>query len=416
MDTTGAMITAFLVSAGLGAVIGLERQTSHDGDPDDYAGARTFALYAVLGALAGFTADQYGPTTWLFWALAALALVGGSYVFAFRATGDWGNTTEAASFVTFGIGALVWADEIVVAVALAVGTIALLRAKGPLHSMTRRFSDADVRAAVQFGVITAIILPLLPDETYGPFGAFNPREIWLMVVLVSAVGLAGYLGIRARGTGGLVFTGLVGGLISSTAVTLGFSRMSRNQPGIRHSLIAGILGASGLMFFRVLILALVVAPAMAEVLAVPLIALGTVVVGVAVWAWVKASRSTPGADSFDVKNPLSLSVALQFGALYAAVVFVAKFLLDHFSESALNVVGAVSGINDVDAINLSMANFVNDGLNAEAGASAVLLAVVVNTLVKATLVAGVGDRKALRIVIWVLCLAAVGGVVAWFLI
>ena len=213
-----------------------------------------------------------------------------------------------------------------------------------------------------------------------------------------------------------MFTGLVGGLISSTAVTLGFSRMSRNQPGIRHSLIAGILGASGLMFFRVLILALVVAPAMAEVLAVPLIALGTVVVGVAVWAWVKASRSTRGADTFEVKNPLSLSVALQFGALYAAVVFVAKFLLDHFSESALNVVGAVSGINDVDAINLSMANFVNDGLNAEAGASAVLLAVAVNTLVKATLVAGVGDRKALRIVIWVLCLAAVGGVVAWFLI
>ncbi|NNC40272.1 MAG: MgtC/SapB family protein [Acidimicrobiia bacterium] len=416
MDTTGAMITAFLVAAGLGAVIGLERQTSHDGEPDDYAGARTFALYAVLGVLAGFTADQYGPVTWLFWAFAALALVGGSYVFAFKATGDWGTTTEAASFVTFGVGALVWAEEIVVGVALAVGTVALLKAKGQLHSMSRRFSDADVRAAVQFGVITAIILPLLPDETYGPFGAFNPREIWLMVVLVSAVGLAGYLGIRFKGTGGLVFTGLVGGLISSTAVTLGFARMSRNQAGIRRSLTAGILGASGLMFFRVLILALVVAPAMAEVLAVPLIALGTVVVGVAVWEWVNASRGTAGSESFEVKNPLSLSVALQFGALYAAVVFIAKLLLDQFSESALNVVGAVSGINDVDAINLSMANLVNDGLNAEAGASAVLLAVAVNTLVKATLVAGVGDRKALRIVIWVLGLAAVGGVLAWFLI
>jgi uncharacterized membrane protein (DUF4010 family) len=416
MDTTGAMITAFLVAAGLGAVIGLERQTSHEGDPDDYAGARTFALYAVLGALAGFTADHYGSVTWLFWAFAALALVGGSYVFAFQATGDWGTTTEAASFVTFGVGALVWADEIVVGLALAVGTIALLRAKGSLHSMSKRFSDADVRAAVQFGVITAIILPLLPDETYGPFGAFNPREIWLMVVLVSAVGLAGYLGIRAKGTGGLVFTGLVGGLISSTAVTLGFSRMSRNQPEFRQSLTAGILGASGLMYFRVLILAVVVAPAMAEVLAIPLIALGTLVVAATAWAWIRANHTASGAESFEVKNPLSLSVALQFGALYAAVVFIAKLLLDQFSESALNVVGAVSGINDVDAINLSMANLVNDGLNAEAGAGAVLLAVAVNTAIKATLVASVGDRKALRFVIWVLGLAAIGGVAAWFLI
>jgi uncharacterized membrane protein (DUF4010 family) len=442
MDTTGAMITAFLVAAGLGAVIGLERQTSHEGDPDDYAGARTFALYAVLGALAGFTADHYGSVTWLFWAFAALALVGGSYVFAFQATGDWGTTTEAASFVTFGVGALVWADEIVVGLALAVGTIALLRAKGSLHSMSKRFSDADVRAAVQFGVITAIILPLLPDETYGPFdafnpreiwlmvvllpllpdetygpfGAFNPREIWLMVVLVSAVGLAGYLGIRAKGTGGLVFTGLVGGLISSTAVTLGFSRMSRNQPEFRQSLTAGILGAAGVMYFRVLILAVVVAPAMAEVLAIPLIALGTLVVAATAWAWIRANHTASGAESFEVKNPLSLSVALQFGALYAAVVFIAKLLLDQFSESALNVVGAVSGINDVDAINLSMANLVNDGLNAEAGAGAVLLAVAVNTAIKATLVASVGDRKALRFVIWVLGLAAIGGVAAWFLI
>jgi len=413
MDGSGGMITAFLVAAGLGAVIGLERQTAHEGDPDDYAGARTFALYAVLGALGGFAAGEYGPTAWLFWAFAALVLVIGSYVFAFRSTGDWGTTTEAASIVTFGVGALVWADEIVVALALAVGLVALMRAKGSIHSLSRKFSDQDVRAAIQFGVITAIILPLLPDDSYGPFDAFNPREIWLMVVLVSAVGLAGYLGIRVRGTGGLVFTGLVGGLISSTAVTLGFSRMSRAEPGLRHSLIAGILGASGLMYFRVLVLAFVVAPDMAEVLAVPLIALGIFVVAASVWAWIRANRDDASPDVLEVENPLSLSVALQFGALYAAVVFIAKLLLDQFSASALNVIGAVSGVNDVDAINLSMANFVNDGLNATDGASAVLLAVAVNTLVKAALVAGLGDRKALRAVIAVLGTAAAGGVVAW---
>lgn len=413
MDSTGAMIIAFAAAAGLGAVVGLERQTSHRSDPDDYAGARTFALYAVLGALGGFSADEYGPVAWLFWASAALALVIASYVFAFRQTGDWGTTTEAAAIVTFGVGALVWADRVVVAVALVVGTIALLRAKDPIHALGRKFSDEDVRAAVQFGVISAIILPLLPDESYGPLAAFNPREIWLMVVLVSGVGLAGYIGLRVKGSGGLVFTGLVGGLISSTAVTLGFSRMSRRHPELRHLLEAGILGASGLMYFRVLALALVVAPALAEVLAVPLIGLGVVVLAAGLVAWIRANRGMPVGDAFELRNPLSLPVALQFGALYAAVVFVAKLLLDQFSATALNVVGALSGINDVDAINLSMANLVNDGLSATDGARAVLIAVAVNTAVKAMMVAGLGDRRQLRAVIAVLGLAAAAGVLAW---
>ena len=155
---------------------------------------------------------------------------------------------------------------------------------------------------------------------------------------------------------------------------------------------------------------------MAEVLAVPLIGLGLFVVAASVWAWIRANRDDASSDALEVENPLSLSVALQFGALYAAVVFIAKLLLDQFSASALNVIGAVSGINDVDAINLSMANLVNDGLSATDGASAVLLAVGVNTLFKAALVAGLGDRKALRTVIAVLGAAAAGGLVAWFII
>lgn len=413
MDGTGEIITALLVAAGLGAVVGLERQTSHRGDPDDYVGARTFALLALIGALGGFSADEYGPVAWFFWALAALSLILGSYVFASRATGDWGTTTEAGAVVTFGIGSLVWADQLVPAVALTVGTVALLGAKEPLHKLGERFSQDDVRAVVQFGVITAIILPLLPDDAYGPFDAFNPRETWLMVVLVSAVGLAGYIGLRIKGSGGLIFTGLVGGLISSTAVTLGFSRMSREEPSLSPSLTAGILSASGLMYFRVLALAYIVAPTLGEELMVPLVGLGVFVAGGSVLTWLRASRETKTEDSLEVKNPLSLSVALQFGALYALVVFVAKFLLDRFSASALNVVGALSGINDVDAINLSMANLVNDGLAASSGARTVLIAVAVNTAVKAGMVVGLGNRRTMRSTIVILSAAAVGGVVVW---
>ncbi len=162
-----------------------------------------------------------------------------------------------------------------------------------------------------------------------------------------------------------------------------------------------------------LILAFIVAPPLARKMAPALIGVGVVVAGAGVWAWIRANRTSDPAHSLEVQNPLSLPVALQFGALYAAVLFIAKLLLDQFSAAALNVVGAVSGINDVDAINLSMANLVDDGLDATSAAQAVLIAVAVNTAVKAALVAGVGDRRALRFVFSVLGVAAAAGVVLW---
>jgi len=405
------LITVFLAAAGLGAVVGFERQIDTD---DVAAGARTFALYGIWGAAAGFFGEQFGGAGFAVAAAVFGALVISAYVGTGIRTGDWGSTTEAAALVVFVAGVLLWADRLVVAVAVAVGATALLGSRRQLHALSERFTREDVRAVLQFGVITAVILPLVPDEEFGPFDAFNPFEIWLMVVFVAGIGLIGYVALRVLGQRGLGLTGLAGGLVSSTAVALGFSRMSRSEEVLRPVLAAGILAASAVMYPRVLVEASVIAPDLAELLVVPLAILFGVVAVVAVVWWIRASRRRSEEADVELSNPLTLAAALQFGALYAAVVFFSKMLLDQVSASSLNIVGAVSGINDVDAITLSTANLVADGLDPAAGARAVMLAVIVNTVVKAGVVAALGTRRlGFGVAVGLVPAAAAGGV-AWF--
>jgi uncharacterized membrane protein (DUF4010 family) len=409
----GELITILLTAAGLGAVVGLERQIA---DEDAAAGARSFALYCVWGAASGYFGEEFGVAGFAVGAASFGAVVVALYIIgAVEGEAGWGTTTEVASLVTFFVGVLVWGDQVVAAVAMTVGLAALLRSKETLHRIADRFSDDDMRAVLQFGVLTAIVLPLVPDEAYGPFDAFNPRETWLMVVFVAGIGLLGYIAHRMLGTRGLALGGAVGGLVSSTAVSMGFSRMSRLQPGLLPALAAGILGACGLMYPRVLVEASVVAPEMGEKLVWPLLGLFGIVAAVALW-W--SFRPTEGAfvEGVKVGNPLTLGSALSFGALYALIVFASKALLERASEASLSVVGAVSGINDVDAITLSTANLVRDGLAPDVGARVVLIAVTVNTLVKAGMVAVLGTRR-LAVTVGVgLVPAAVAGLALWLLI
>lgn len=406
-------LIAFLAAAGFGAVIGLERQAGKH-DESVLFGARTFALYGLWGSFAAFLGDRYGTAALVVAAAGFLALVVAAYAIAARETGDLGTTTEAAAVAAFLTGVLAFEELWVPALAVAVGTAALLRSKEPLHRLTDRFTDEDIRAVLQFAVITALVLPLIPDTDLGPYGAFNPREIWLMVVLISAVGLAGYVALRALGSKGLVLTGLLGGLVSSTAVTLGYSRMARVQAELGPGLAAGVLAASTVMYPRVLGEAAVLSSALARELAIPLVAMGVVVGGATVATWLRFGRQTDSDPKLEFKNPLTLGVVLGFGLLYAAIVFFSEFLINEVSASSVQLVGAISGINDVDAITLATGNLVRDGLDPSAGAQTVLVAVVVNTAVKAALawfIAGAGWYR--RAVAVGLVPAAALGLVLW---
>jgi len=412
---TADLILRFGLALVLGALIGLERQVGHGDESHHAAGLRTFALFAVWGAGAGYLGSEYGAGGFT----AAAAAFGGLVVLEYWMVGrrgDTGTTTEAAAFAAFIAGVLVWNGEEVTALALAVGVAALLQSKAWVHGMVSRFSDEDLRALIRFGVLTAVILPLVPNESMGPFEAINPFQIWLMVVFVAGIGLAGYIALRLLGPKGLAPTGLLGGLVSSTAVTLGFSRMSKRTPEVTDALCAGVLAASGLMYVRVLIETAVVDGDITLPLIIPLAGLFLFVEGAAAWWWWR-SRQRQADSGLKVRNPVTIASALQFGLVYGVVAFAATVIVDRVSESSLSIVGALSGVNDVDAITLAASNLVRDGqVAASSGAKAVLAAVAVNTLVKAGLAVAVGSRQLGLRVAAVLIPAAIGAGVAWALV
>ena len=410
--TSPQALLAFLVAGALGFVVGLERQFSPHGR-EGYAGARTFALYGMWGAAAGLIGDRYGGVAVAAALLAAAALIIASYLAFMKVSGDLGTTSEAAALMVVAIGLLSWEAMWVAAIGATVAVTALLRAKDALHAVAHRFSDEDVKTFLQFAVVTAVVLPLVPDQAFGRFEGFNPREVWLMVVFVSALGLAGYVALRLFGSRGLVLTGLLGGLVSSTAVTMSFSRMARADRQPAGALAAGVLAACGLMFARVLIEAVVLAPALAASLAPWLLGAFVVVEAAALIWWRRSSGSSPQTGELVIRNPLTLTVALAFGAVYAVVAFASRAAIELVDESSLSIVGAVSGLNDVDAITLSMGNLVNAGLPVEHATAAVLAAVTVNTLVKAVLAMAIGGRMHGRRVGPVLGIAAAVTAVAW---
>ncbi len=387
------LILRLLVGAGLGFVVGLERQL-HVRVGEAYAGARTFALIGIWGVAAHALGEWVGPGGFV----AALVVFGGivvaSYLTLTTKTGDVGTTTEMAALATFFVGVLAGRETYEAAAALAIGAAVLLRSKEALRSVTGRFEREDVAAALQFGVVTAVILPLAPDRGLGPLQAVNPREIWLMVVLVSAIGFAGYVALRLLGSRGLGLTGLLGGLISSTAVTMSFARMTRRRRELTNVLVAGVLAASGLMFGRVLVEAAVVSPPLAVRLAVPMLVMLAVVEGAAYLVYRSGRHTDDGDESgLTLQNPVTLPVALQFGLLYGVVVFLGRFLVENASTGSLVILGAVSGITDVDAITLTAANLVNDGVEVTEAGRAVLAAVTVNGFVKAGLASVLGTRR-----------------------
>ena len=422
MEDSGTIVTAFLAAAGLGAIVGLERQVRGEvrepEEEDSYAGVRTFALYGMWGAGAGYLGDRFGEVALLVAALSFGLLLVVNYVGVANRSSDWGTTTEAAAFVTFIVGTLSWAEQWVAALAIAVGTAYLLRSKEFLHTISERFSDDDIRAVLQFGAITAVVLPLIPNEDLGPFDAINPRKIWLMVIFVAAIGLVGYVSLRILGERGLTLTGLLGGLVSSTAVTLGFARMSKTSPvALSNALAAGIIAASGLMYARVVVEAFVIEPELGRELIIPLGILFVLVEGAAFLWWRRSTRKSALEPGVEFSNPLTLTAALQFGALYGVIIFASKALLDRASEASLNIIGALSGINDVDAITLSTADLVETtGLDPTVGAQVVILAVTVNTIVKAGMAVALGNQRVSRSVGSTLGLAAVLSGLSWFVV
>ena len=398
----------FAVALGLGMLIGLERERSKS--EEGGAGVRTFALIALTGAIAGYLGKTLG-LDWLalsiFFAVAALII--GQYVVT-SLRGDTGITTEISALLAFLLGLLCAHGQLQLAAWVAVAMALLLALKGWLHELASRINVSDVEATLKFGIVTLIILPLVPDHNYGlpPLDVINPYKIWLMVVLISALNFASYLLIKIVGADhGIGIAGLLGGLASSTAVTLGFSQRSR-QPGEDASALAlGIVLAWTVMFFRVAVMTSLISWELGRRLVFAVGLLAVTSLGVCYWLW----RRRQQAERGEVKagnNPFELDEAIKFGMLFGVVVLIAKAAQVYLGDAGLYLAAGIAGLTDVDAITLAMADLAKtDESNVATAARAIVIAVMANTLTKSAMTIGLGspDLRRITLPISVLLLA-----------
>src|SRR5512137_1592816 len=377
------------VALGLGMLLGLERQRTQGESQAAFAGVRTVALAALMGATAAYVQTEL-QLSWLLVAVfgAVAGLVWVSYaITAYR--GELGITTEITVLFSFLLGALCVWGWVGLAAALGVANLLLLALKNWLHSLAARIEAADVEATLKFAVITLIILPLLPNQNYGPppLDVLNPYKIWLMVVLISGLNFASYILVKVVGQEhGIGLTGILGGLVSSTAITLGFSQRSKTEPEAAEALALGILLAWTVMFFRVLIAVAVVNVALAQRLGVGIGLMALVSLGICAWLWWRG-RTRAKAMVKSGPNPFELSEAIKFGLMFGVITFVAKAAQVFWGNAGLYLAGALAGLTDVDAISLSMANLsLADPANAGLAGRTILIAVLSNTLVKSGMI------------------------------
>lgn len=391
---------SLLVALGIGFIIGLQREQSAAGEGGQpLAGVRTYPLVALIGALSTLLSVRLGA--WLVGAAFAALMVplGLAYADDLRRDRDRGITSESALVVTFFLGCLTTADgvagplkqRLLLATAAAVAVTALLSSKHPLHRLAEKISREDLIAAVKFGILAAIILPLLPDEPYGPYGALNPAKLGLFVVLVAGVSFAGYIAVRILGPGkGLGVTGLIGGLVSSTAITFSFAGRAKREPAAAWACALGILLASSVMGLRVLGLVAATNRSLLPLVAVPVGALTLAGFASGLVLHLKARKDGANADQVRFANPFELSSALKFGAIFAGVLLGTRAAMHYWGKEGVVVASLISGGFDVDAISISLARMPSTELDPRQAALGILLACCANTLVKAGIAVALG--------------------------
>lgn len=389
-----AALPRYLAALAIGLLMGLERERN----PTAKAGLRTFALTALFGVLAAHLGAALG-TAWMI--PAGLLLTGGMMIAAYlrdpAGGGDPGTTTVAALMLCYGLGALVWQDEVQLAVMLGIAATILLYFKPELRGMSERLSRRDLLSVLQFAVLSLIILPLVPNRDYGPYGALNPYQIWWMVVLIAGVGLAGYAALRLVGQQrGAVILGLLGGLVSSTATTLAFSRHVRASPAMLPVAVIVIVLANLMVLVRLGVLVAVLAPAVLAQLA-PVLAGGLAAGTLGAVYGVRKLKPAGELPDLAMGNPTELRTALGFGLMYAVVLLAAAWLSDWLGTQGLYAVALVSGLTDVDAITLSSLRLFNlDTLPAAGVVDVVVLATLANLGFKSALALTVGGAHMAR--------------------
>lgn len=379
-------LAGIALALALGLLVGLERGwTQRAGKPGSrFAGIRTYGLFGLAGGVAGYVLGRSEMLSAIILATTA-ALIVLSYYRATQRGSSLSGTGSIVGLLTLACGFLAATGERMTATAIGVSMVLLLVMRDELHRLVRQMSEAEVEAIARFAAIAVVILPLLPDRTFGPYDAWNPRQLWMVIVLVSGFSLAGYIATRLVGPRlGTIATAATGSMVSSTAVTAGLAQRMRDE-GLDETIVrAGISAASVVMFLRVTLLAAFLAPVALGTM-VRLAAPGLIVsLAASAWfLWRMGKGQMEDGTRMPVKNPFALKPALVLTLLVMAMTLLARWVLEHFGDRGVAAVLAISGTVDVDSAVITMGNLPAGTLSPQVAGLVLMAPILLNTLFKA---------------------------------
>ncbi len=404
------LVQRLLIALALGALIGLEREyATSKSRVNAYAGIRTFPLIAMFGVLAAYFGDLYSQ--WIF--LAAMLLIGllvitAYYLISAHSHQNYGATSEIAGLLTFFIGVLVYQNETLLATVITIIMTVLLYMRSVLHTFAHKIRQAELTDTLKFAIIAFVILPFLPDKGYGPHEIFNPYLAWLMVVFISGISFVGYFAMKWFGERGIALAGILGGLVSSTAVTSSFADRSKKEQKVYLALVLGVILANVLMFGRIIIEVFVLNPPLLPYVIVPIGLLAIITLIFSYFIWEKAKKVK---GKVHLTSPFTLTPALKFGFIFAAVLALAKLADIYLSSKGVYLVSIISGIADVDAITVSLSQLGGKSMALETARNGIIMAALTNVAVKGGIAFFMGGKQFGRIIAGFYAILIVLGVI-----
>lgn len=410
---------------GIGLIIGLQREHTYSDQSDHHpAGVRSFTLVCLAGVMTAMLSNlMTGVAPFVTgFVVIGMLLMASHISFAIEhrpqdgrplVTTD-GITTSIAVLVVYLLGALCWFGRLLESCIVVVVMLWILSAKEQLHTFAQKLSKEDILATVKFAVISLLILPFLPNQAYGPPGleVLNPHTIWLFVVFISGIGFVGYVLIKIVGPGkGIWLTGLLGGIASSTALTLNLAGRSRDNEDYASDFTLGIVLSWAVMYVRLYLICVFLSVSLARPLALPLLLPAVPALGYAAYLKFKASRSHSPKGS-DFSNPFRLLPAIKFGVVFTCVMFVANAARVYLGAGALLACSFLGGAAEMDAVAFSVIDMnLKAGLPVRELILALLLASIANTLTKGGMVFFLGAksmRKPIAVAVALICVATLG--------
>lgn len=391
-----AELVSILYGLALGALVGIERERSTSKkEAKAFAGVRTFSLIGLVGALSGVFYQEFLSVS-LLMLVGITALVVSAYLISHSGKNRYGITSEVAALTTLGVGFLCGIQEYILGAMIGVILVLVLGLKENIHYFAKSMTEDELWSLIKFVIISVVVLPLLPKEAIDPWGIIVPYNVWFLVVLIAGISALSYVGIKVIGyKKGLSLSGFLGGLVSSTAVTLSFAKMSKELPKrFLGPVLFAILIASAAMYYRILFQVVVVNQDMFVPLSIPLLFGGTWLLGWSFYFYNDECKSEDlSVDKIGIKNPVDLKSAIKFGALFVFILVLTKYANTMLGNTGLLIASGLSGFVDTDAISLSLASLANDSISVKTAGLGVMIATTSNMITKLVFVSLVAANE-----------------------